>query len=161
MPPRSQEPDYPVHPELATLVHGWDQSVPGVFAAVCSLIGCGDWDTLGEDGATVAPYPLTKAFEAAVDQLGQTLLQQEIARQIKQGPWTVRLGLTKPSRVLPQESEKLLATARSDAQTVLAQILANASQQSQVQLTSARPWIGGWQAAPQLATVTFEPPAPR
>lgn len=119
-PPRSNEPEYPLHPALAALLQRWEQEHPGIFEAVRGEIGRGDWDALGADGLHVPAYSLSKAFEVAVDQLGKVLLANERARQIKKGSFLVRWGLSKPMEMLSAPLLALVDDRRAEAQAVCA-----------------------------------------
>jgi hypothetical protein len=115
MPPRSQEPEYPMPPSLEILIRTWEGRYPGFLQAASEDIGCGDWDAMKEGDTCIPPYTPARAVEACKTQLARIILQQEQDTKRKQGSWHVRWGITKLSDALSSEGAQAVVQFEQEA----------------------------------------------
>ena len=134
MPPRSQEPEYPLHPALDALVRRWDQEHSGFLQEVYLDIGCGDWDAMKEGEANIPPYTLERAIEASKAHLAQILLAAEQKAKREKGSWHVRWGITKlPEELSPAGRDKV-GQFYEEAQALLREPVAISGAEFQYQI---------------------------
>ena len=112
---------------LAQLLSQWDLYRAGLQGEVMQVIGLGnyerdDWDM--QKGMPVFSYTVEEQFRVAVDTAETYLLKQEEQRLLREGPWMVRMGLSKPRPALSAQDQAWIDHARSQAAALLRQVQA-------------------------------------
>lgn len=121
-PPPSNEPRYPIHPDILQMLEEWESMCPTVGIILAEELSSGDWRPLeNEDdltGLEIPPFTPTGAVDFAVDELKWMLLEIQTAKFMKEGPWHVRWGLTKPKQTLEGAFKRHLDTMTAQARAV-------------------------------------------
>lgn len=121
-PPPSNEPRYPIHPDILQMLEEWEAMCPSVGIILAEELSSGDWRPLeNEDdlaGMTLPPFTPIGAVDFSVGELEGILIHCQGARLLKEGPWHVRLGLTKPSRTLDDVSKRHLEVMTAQSRVV-------------------------------------------
>lgn len=112
---------------LARLVAGWDAHRSGLRAEVLNAIGLGnyeheDWDM--QQGMPVFAYTTEEQFRVAIETAETYLLKLEEQRLLREGPWTVRMGFSKPKPTLGARDREWMEQARTDVDGLLRQVRA-------------------------------------
>lgn len=149
MPRKSDEPEYPVPTALLSVMESWERYCPGIYQAVGEDVAGGDWDR--QEGMFVPAYTLEGAFRVAGQILERHLVQREAARLHREGPWLVRLGLSKAPQTLSEKDRAFYNQAIQSMEQVLAAELEAGALPDK----TSQPW-GLWNGATPTVEVTFE-----
>lgn len=125
MPIVSPEPRYELDPAIVDLLEDWEEAYPGLGIALADELSCGNWDDENhrdEHGQwVVPPFTFQGAVDYAIARLEPTLVKLQCQKQVRSGPWLVRLGLAKPSPRLDEKTmadiERMTAQARQLTRT--------------------------------------------
>lgn len=121
-PAPSNEPRYPIHPDIVKMLEEWEAMCPSVGIILAEELSSGDWRPLENEeeigGIEIPPFTPLGAVDFAMEELEGILLHCQRSRLIKEGPWHVRFGLTKPKPTLDVVSRRHLDAMTAQAKAV-------------------------------------------